>query len=228
MQTAIMQPYFFPYIGYFQLMNWAETFVILDDVQYIQRGWINRNTILVPQGKIYITIATKKDLNIKINETEILNNTNWREKILKSLYLSYKRAPNFDDVYPLLERVIIQRYTFISEIAFESIKCVAEYLSLDTKFILSSSLKKESFDRIGRINEILNLTGSSKFVLPPGSVTLYNKLDFIVPSFYLIPDKEISYKQFSNSFEPNLSIIDIMMFNDKVQICKMLGMYTLI
>lgn len=223
-----MQPYFFPYLGYFQLINIVDTFVLYDDVQYIQRGWINRNYILSAEGKNLITIPTIKKFGLLINETKISDQKGWREKIIKSIYFSYKKAPYFDIIYPLIEEVVNNQSQFISEIAIQSIKAVIDYLNIKTELLKSSNLKYSKDNRINKINEILSLTNASEFILPPGSISLYNKSDFSVPTNFLFPDEDISYRQYNNSrFESNLSIIDILMFNEKQQIMNLLSRYKL-
>lgn len=229
MRVAIMQPYFYPYIGYFQLINSAETFVIYDDVHYIQRGWINRNYILSVNGRTLITIPiVNKSIN-KINDTEISCQYNWREKILRSIFLEYKKAPNFDIVFPLIEEAINCQSKYISDIAICSIKSVINYLGITTNILKSSDLEHHNEGRLEKINEILCLTRATDFILPPGSVELYFKKDFIVPTYYLMPDKDIKYRQFDKArFESSLSVIDIMMFNGKEEIQDLLNRYSLI
>lgn len=229
MKIGIMQPYFFPYLGYFQLINVVDTFVLYDDVQYIQRGWINRNYLLSAEGKSLITIPTINKFGLLINETKISDQKGWREKIIKSIYFSYKKAPYFDIIFPFIEVVVNNQSQFISEIAIQSIKTVIDYLNIKTELVKSSNLEYSKDNRINKINEILSLTNANEFILPPGSISLYRKSDFIVPTNFLIPDEEINYRQYNNSrFESNLSIIDILMFNEKQQIMNLLTRYKLV
>ena len=102
-----MQPYIFPYLGYWQLMKAVDTFVVFDDVNFIKKGWIHRNNILVSGQKHMFTLPLQKaSQNKKINEIDLSESENWREKILRSIFMAYKKAPMFDSVYALLERII--------------------------------------------------------------------------------------------------------------------------
>ena len=116
MKIAIMQPYFFPYLGYWQLMNIVDKFVIYDDVNYIKRGWINRNRILVEGKPFYIHVPVMKASQNKIiNEMEVFVDSSLRKKELKTIELAYKKAPFFDSVYPLIKgkRQIASTLTFL-------------------------------------------------------------------------------------------------------------------
>ena len=96
MKAAVMQPYLFPYIGYFQLINAVDTFVVYDDVNYIKKGWINRNSILVNEKPFLFTVDLKEvSQNKLINEITIDENSNWKKNILRTIELSYKKAPFF-------------------------------------------------------------------------------------------------------------------------------------
>lgn len=229
MKVAIMQPYFFPYIGYFQLLNMVDIFVLYDDVQYIQRGWINRNYIISKESKNFITIPViNNKLSSLICETEIFNQEKWRNKILNAVYFTYKRAPFFDQVFPIIEEVINLNTNYISEIAIKSIKITMEYLDIKTKLVKSSDLEYEKDNKLDKINLILSKLSATVFFLPPGSVLIYKKTDFNIPAHFLLPDEQIKYKQFSRSdFESNLSIIDILMFNTKPEIIEILCRYNL-
>lgn len=107
MKLAIMQPYFLPYIGYFQLINAVDTFVLLDDVNYINKGWINRNQLLL-NGKAHLfTLPLQKaSQNKLINQLELSNETKWKDKLLKTIETAYKKAPQFHLVFPLISQIL--------------------------------------------------------------------------------------------------------------------------
>ena len=139
MKVAIMQPYFFPYIGYFQLIDSADIFVFYDDVNYIKRGWINRNRLLVNGKEKFFTIElSKQSQNKLINETEILADTKSFDELLKMIRLNYNRAPNFKATYSLIEYILRRPYKSISELAISSVTSISDYLSIDTEFKISS------------------------------------------------------------------------------------------
>ena len=107
MKIAVMQPYIFPYIGYFQLINAVDKFVIFDDVNFINKGWINRNNILLNNLPYLFTLPLKKSSQNKlINEIEIANDKIWNQKFLKTLQAAYSKAPNFSEVYNLVDRIV--------------------------------------------------------------------------------------------------------------------------
>ena len=107
MKLAIMQPYFFPYLGYFQMFNAVDKFVLLDDVNFIMRGYINRNSILVNQKAHLFSIPLEKPSQNKlINETKLNFQEKDKENFLKTITLAYKKAPYYNDFYPVLEDII--------------------------------------------------------------------------------------------------------------------------
>src|ERR1041384_2809372 len=126
MRLAVMQPYFFPYAGYFQLLHAADCFVFFDDVNFIKKGWINRNNILY-QGKIHpFTIPLAKvSQNKRINETEISDYAGWKAGFKKLLHESYRKAPQFAEVNALVENILDKKeYTLISDLAAASVEGV--------------------------------------------------------------------------------------------------------
>lgn len=231
MKLAIMQPYFFPYIGYFQMINAVDKFVFYDDVQFIQRGWINRNYIISKDGKQLFTIPLKKhSLTATIDEVEILSNVKWKESFLKTIFLTYKKAPYFDIAYKIVKKSIELDSNYINNYCVSSIKNVFEYLDINKEFKVSTELKySKNVSKTEKIIEIINLENATELILPPGSRELYRKNDFSIPVYFLLPNEKISYKQFNNSFVSNLSIIDLLMFVNKNEIKDFfLNQYTLI
>ena len=138
MKVGIMQPYFFPYLGYWQLLSAVDKYVVYDDVAYIKGGWINRNNILLNGKSHLITLPLEQASSFKnINEIDITHNMKQREKVLKTLEAAYKKAPFFETIFPLLSNLIMSSKT-IAELNYNSILDVKEYLGLNTEIILSS------------------------------------------------------------------------------------------
>jgi hypothetical protein len=235
MKVAIMQPYFFPYIGYFQLVAAVNKFVIYDDVNFIKGGWINRNNILINKKSNLFTVPLiKASSNTLINDTKInLKFYNiWKVKFLRSLVQSYKKAPYFTDVYNLIENVLeINENDLISELAVNSIKNVIDYLQLETEFCKTSE-NYNNKTKIGqeRVLDICGIEKASQYINPIGGIELYSKNSFkengIVLNF--IKSKPIIYTQFDNDFSPWLSIIDVLMFNSVSEVNKMVNQYELV
>lgn len=231
-----MQPYFMPYIGYFQLINAVDKFIIYDDVNFIKQGWINRNQILIQGSKQFFTVPLKKQSSfLKINETFINNNQfeKWKIKFLKTIEQSYSKAPFFEQVNPIINKVLssFDVELTISDLAFNSLLEISNFLMLETKFVLSSSLY-DNCNLVGqeRILNICKKEEAKEYINLFGGVDLYNKNSFLKENIKLnfIKSNLIEYKQFKNKFVPWLSIIDVLMFNDKEEIKEMLNEYTLI
>ena len=235
MKLAIMQPYLFPYIGYFQLVAAVNKFVIYDDVNFIKGGWINRNNILINKKSNLFTVPLNKaSSNTLINETTInLKFYNiWKVKFLRSIEQSYKKSPYFTDVYNLIENVLeINENDLISELAVNSIKNVCDYLQLDTE-ICETSENYNNKIKSGqeRVLDICGIEKASQYINPIGGIELYSKKTFkengIVLNF--IKSKPIIYTQFDNDFSPWLSIIDVLMFNSVSEVNKMVNQYELV
>jgi len=231
MKLAIMQPYFFPYIGYFQLLNAVDKFILYDDVTYIKRGWINRNNILINKNKILITLSLKSvSQNKLINEIEVNTNNN----LIKTIKQAYLKAPYFDYAFPIIEKTFesIKPGFKISEISGLSIMNVAEYLKLDTLFEYSSISYSDTkgLGRAQRLIEICKINRADTYINPIGGIELYSKEEFKNENInlFFIKSSIEPYKQFDNDFVPGLSIIDVLMFNSPEQTKEMLNKYKLI
>ena len=230
MRIAIMQPYFFPYIGYFQLVNSVDKFVFYDDVNFIKNGWINRNRILINGDANYLTINLKSaSPNKLINEIEIIDN---RPKLAKTIQMAYKKAPYFENAWPVIKNCLEFDAEKLSEIAIFSVKAVSEYLGLQTRFEISSVSYPETkgLAKAERLIQICKKNNVTEYINPIGGKELYKKDEFenhnIPLSF--IKSKDIEYNQFIKNFAPNLSIIDVMMFDSVEEIHSMLENFELV
>lgn len=233
MKVGIMQPYFFPYIGYWQLIKAVDKYVIYDDVNYKKRGWINRNTILMDGEPKAIAIRISKvSQNKRINEIEIDNDPIYNKKLLKTIKETYSKAPYFQEVYKLIENVINQKESNLAKYLTYSIKEVCNYLNLNTEILISSELgKNEELKGQDKILDICTMLSADQYYNAFGGLELYSPQDFkskgIKLKFLKTGDIHYPQKQTQN-FVPNLSVIDIMMFNSPKEISTMLDNYTLI
>lgn len=227
-----MQPYFFPYIGYWQLINAVDKYVIYDDVNFIKRGWINRNKILMNGESKLINIQMRKvSQNKLINEIEVLGNFIYKKKLLKTLEICYKKTPYYKDVFPVIESILTLNEKNLARYLEFSIRRVSEYLSIDTEFIVSSMITKNNNLRgQEKIIEICKVLGADEYINSIGGQNLYSSSDFVTKGIRLkfLQTGDIEYKQFKSEFVPNLSIVDVMMFNEPRQINKMLDDYVLL
>ena len=229
MRAAIMQPYFFPYIGYFQLIHAVDKFVIYDDVTYIKQGWINRNRILERDKAGYFTLFTQgASSNKLINEVSVGHNA---KKLIKTLEHNYKKAPFFKTTMSLVESLLRNEEKNLVLFLTHSLKGICEYLMIDTQIMLSSQIKIDvSLKKEQRLIDICKTLGCNVYINAIGGQSLYRPDDFSKAGIrlsFLKPD-QFSYRQFDNEFVPWLSILDVMMFNTKSDIYKILDSFELL
>jgi hypothetical protein len=229
MKLAVMQPYLFPYIGYYQLAYYSDVYVFYDDVNYIKGGYINRNNILANSVSQRFTWPIEKASSFKkINQLEFSKNS---RKILSTIRQSYSKAPYFLDVFPLIERVLQPDNYNVAAVASSSIIEVFNYLGIEKKFIFSSEL---SYDRElpaqDKLFEICNIIGATDYCNALGGIDLYSKSDFLENNInlYFLKPTSVSYKQQNDEFVPFLSMIDVLMFNSREHVSKMLSEFSFI
>lgn len=232
MKIAIMQPYFFPYVGYFQLINAVDKFIFYDDVTFIKQGWINRNRILMNGKDLFFTMRLQgASSNKLINEVDISEDNG---KLLKTISQAYSKAPYYRHVIDLIEHVLAAAAGLkkISRIAELSVVKVSEYLNLKTVFETSSRKYSDtkSLERAERLIAICNKNDADTYINPSGGQELYEKETFRKAgiNLFFIRNHIAPYKQLKHAFVAGLSIIDVMMFNSKDDIKNMLNEYTLL
>lgn len=232
-KIAIMQPYFCPYIGYFQLMNLVDEMVIYDDVKYTKKGWINRNRILVNNKDHLITLPLRNDSDyLKIKERYLAESWSKEKlKIFNRIKEAYKNAPYFKNAIEVIERIINYNSVNLFDFIFNSILEIKNYLHIKTPLIISSSIPNivdlKAEEKVIGICKALN---ADVYINPIGGLELYKKENFKKNNIELLflKTSDVIYKQFNNEFVPNLSIIDVMMFNSKDEIKNMLDRYELV
>ena len=228
-----MQPYFLPYIGYWQLLNVVDKFVIFDDVQFKKRGWINRNYILINSEKFLITVPIKKhQRKAKICDINLAEDIRSNTKLLKSIKMAYSNAPFFEKTFPLIKEIIENDDENLFSFIDFSIKLISQYLGINSsKIIISSSLKiSKNLKGEERIISICKKLKANSYYNPIGGLDLYNKKTFRINGIKLcfLRPSTVRYKQYDNSFVSNLSIIDVIMFNSIPRIKNMLNNYQLV
>jgi len=233
MTAVIMQPYFLPYIGYFQMMKCADVFVVYDNIQFSKGGWINRNRILSNGKDVFITLPLKKDSDYLDIRERSLSDTfqTERESILRRIEGSYKKAPHFKNVFPIAEEILRYNDANLFKFLINSIKTINDYLMIDTKIIISSSLDMDhSLKSEERVIETCKTLDADNYINPIGGLELYSKDRFNDAGINLtfLKTSDFIYNQFENIFIPYLSILDVMMFNDCDRIHEMLNKYSLL
>jgi hypothetical protein len=232
MKLAIMQPYIFPYIGYFQLMNAADEFIVYDKIEFTKKGWINRNRILVNGKDDYISFPVKKDSDF-LNISDRYLADGWeqdRKKILNKITESYRRAPHFNNVYPLIEKALLFEDKNLFSFILNSLQLVKEYLEIQTQLIVSSAVLPESnLKGENKVIEICKTRNARIYINPIGGTLLYSKERFEEEGINLqfLRSTNVPYRQFNDEYVPWLSIIDVMMFNFKEDIRKLMKEYIL-
>lgn len=224
------QPYFLPYIGYWQLINAVDVFELCDDFNYIKHGWINRNRILINgEANYYRMDLQNVSSNRKINEHLLLEYN--IDKKLRPIQLAYSKAPYFENGYSLMKEILEFDDNHLADFLENSTRIICNYLDIKTKIIKSSGydrnreLKKEY-----GIYDSCKILGADTYYNAIGGKELYSFEEFQKNNIKLgfIECQNIVYKQFDNSFIPNLSILDVIMFNSKEEIKRMLKMYTIV
>ncbi len=232
MRVGIMQPYFLPYIGYWQLMAAVDKYVVYDDVNYIKGGWINRNRILLDGKPHYLNVPMLGSGSFKkINEIGVNNEEKLIQKNLRMVEHAYKKAPYFEKVYPIIKQILECRKEILSEYIVESFSIIKKYLMIDTELILSSQQKKDcSLKGQDKVIAICKLLGATEYVNAIGGQELYIYDDFEKAhiNLFFLKTEDVIYKQFEHPFLCDLSILDVMMFNSQDEIGEMLNKYVLI
>jgi hypothetical protein len=227
-----MQPYLFPYLGYFQLISAVDVFFLSDDLQYINKGWINRNRVLVHGEPKMITFPLRKASHLaKINERALGDDYDYQAGIiLKTICQAYTKAPLFKNVFPLIERIVRYPERNLARFIENSIREICRHLCIYTPLLISSEFGIDPHlnaqDRIIYSGKKLN---ANTYINPVGGTHLYSPEYFSIHGlslkFHCIDD--ITYPQFQNEFVPLLSIIDVMMFNTVPALRTLLMSYSL-
>ena len=228
-----MQPYFMPYLGYWQLMNAVDRYVVYDDVNYIKGGRVNRNAILQNGQAQYFNLPViGASPNKLINEVEVNCDPKQQAKLLRTLEMCYAKAPYYHQVRPIFEEIFTQQETNLAKYIYFSFKKIGEYLGITTELILSSEMEKDcSLRAHNKVISICKLLGATEYYNSISGIPLYephralfeeNGLKLCFPKM-----RDVTYKQYKGDFVPSLSIIDVMMFNSQEECQKLLLEYDL-
>lgn len=229
MRLGIMQPYFFPYLGYWQLLANVDKYVVYDDVTYIKGGWINRNNFLINGQKNLLTMQLEKASSYTLIKDIAIKDD--FVKFLKTIEMSYKKAPFFEDSFRLLKDICQCPEKKLGQFLFNSHIKICEYLGIDTELILSSSFEKHvELKGKDKVISICKQLGADEYINAIGGQELYDKKEFAENGIRLnfLQANLREYRQLKNEFVAGLSIIDIMMFNSKEEIKEMLNDFNLV
>lgn len=246
MRLGIMQPYFFPYIGYISLIKHTDEFILFDPVQFIHHGWIERNRVLKPIDKNkppipgenwqYISVPLiKHSRDTIIKDIKIDNSINWKEKILSQLTTCYKKkAPFFNQTVEVVKQGLDIETDSIVELNKNVLEAICKYLNIDTKITIFSDknlmIEQPKAPDEWALNICKAINGVNEYWNPPGGIEFFDEQKYADANIDLkFQQVQLSpYIQRIGYFEPGLSIIDVMMFNNVEQINKMLDDYTFV
>lgn len=234
MTVAIMQPYFLPYIGYFQLIACVDEFILFDTPQFIRHGWIERNNILKLDGEpSYIKVPLNKhNRNTSINNVTINNSISWQNKLFAQLTHYKKKAPHYVQTLDLLNTILNLKTNSIVELNYHALNVVCRYLDIKTPIKVWSKMNIEIQD----VNapdewalEICKALGATHYINPIGGQSFFDVTKYHESNIKInfLESRPIPYKQFTTEFEPFLSIVDVLMFNSKEEIKQMLKEFEL-
>lgn len=225
MKAAIMQPYFLPYIGYFQLIRAVDVFVVYDNIQYTKKGWINRNRFLLDGSDAVFSLAIRKDSDfLDVRQRELALEFD-RAKLLNRLREAYRKAPQFASVFPLLEEIVLDGAGNLFDYVHQSITRVCIYLEIDTPIVASSTVPIDhSLQAQDKVLAICRSLGADQYVNPIGGQALYSRETFGAQGVALsfLRSRDLQYAQFGQPFVPWLSILDVLMFNSVPAISEQL------
>lgn len=230
-KVAIMQPYLFPYLGYFQLINAVDVFILYDDVNFIKQGWINRNQILNNNQPFLFTLPIESVSSFKkICDTNInlILYKRWKTKFCKLVEANYKKAPFFASIFPIIDTILNHDFKTISELNSFSIRTICDYLGISTILKLASKCYSNSLmERQERVIDICLQEEGRVYLNALGGKELYDRNVFAQNDLLLLFIQPIlkEYKQYKEAFIPGLSIIDVLMFNGKEEVQIMLNNY---
>lgn len=233
MKAAIMQPYFLPYLGYFQLAAMVDQFVIYDNIKYTKKGWINRNRILTDGKEHIITIPIKKGSDyLDIKARLIADDFNLeRKKMINLVAHSYRRAPEFNHVFPLFEHIINYKSENLFDFLRHSLSALFDFMRIKTRLLVSSEITADhSLHGADRVIEICRSIGADTYINPIGGLELYSKdlfnknsIDLKFHNMQTVP-----YTQSNGVFVSHLSILDVLMYNNYEKHALLLSQFELI
>ena len=223
-----MQPYFLPYMGYWQMMAQADIFVVYDTIQFTKKGWINRNRFLQNGTDVIFSIPLKKDSDYLHVKDRFLADAYDRQKLIRQFQGGYSKAPYFKDHFPIIEEIILSPYDNLFDYIHNSILKIREFLDIDTAIIKSSDADHGMADLKGRdkVVALCKAIGATDYINPIGGMEMYDKGDFANEGINLtfLRSKPLNYETFNgHGALPHMSILDVMMFNSKEVILEFLN-----
>jgi hypothetical protein len=211
-----MQPYFFPYIGYFQLIAAVDLFIVYDNIKYTKKGWINRNRMLLGGKDAFFTVPLKSDSDYLDVRDRVLADDFNRDKLLNRFRGAYGRAPHFAEVFPMVERATRHQDMNLFQFLHHALISTCAHLDLTTSIRVSSTIEIDpGLKNQDKVIALAKAVGATTYINPIGGLELYDRRAFREEDLDLqfVRSMPVEYRQFSHPFVPWLSIIDVLMFN---------------
>jgi hypothetical protein len=216
MKVAIMQPYFFPYVGYFQLIGAVDLFIVYDNIKYTKKGWINRNRFLRDGEPCTFTLPLRQGSDTLDIRDRWLAEGFERDKLLRQWAGAYRRAPFVDEAMGVLEPVVRCPAANLFDFLHHSIVAVCAALGITTELLVSSGVSADhALKGEARVLSICRATGADLYLNPIGGVKLYEEAHFaergVTLRFHAL--RPIRYTQGGSPWVPHLSIVDVLMYS---------------
>jgi hypothetical protein len=232
MIVSIMQPYFLPYIGYFQLIAASDVFVIYDDVQYMKGGWINRNRILLNDAPHWLTLPVERtEVETPINLKRYQLDAAGREKARRLLAAAYAKAPQAAATLPLLDEVLGGEDLNVARFNERGLRAVCRRLGIGTEIVTSSAMARDrTLGGQAAVIDIASRLGARRYLNAAGGTGLYQAAAFAEQGLELgfIRPRPAPYRQFREPHVPNLSIADVLMFCEDAELQALLAAYDIV
>ena len=256
MRLAIMQPYFMPYIGYFQAIAAVDKYILYSNLTFIKEAWMNRNRLLMRDGTIVLATVPirSKSSHTMIYDVEIDNSKPWKEKLLRTLQMCYSRKPYYDETYPLIVDLLAPDYNLLKDLNAATTIGIARHLGINTQIEADNSRylpmehtlqyiesdysllphleRTHPIRKVARVIEMCRREGADHFINAIGGQQLYSKDEFAQYGIRInfVQTNPIQYRQDTKTgeFVPNLSIIDVLMNNGREGTQLLLTQYTLV
>jgi len=228
-----MQPYFLPYIGYFQLIRAVDEFIVYDNIQFSKKGWFHRNRMLQNGKDEYFSLTLKKDSDFLDVRDRRLSDS-WaadREKIVRKIAQNYRKAPYFETIFPMVESIFYFPEQRLFDFIFSSLRTVCRYLDITTPLTVSSTVEIDhTLKGQDKVIALVKKTGGRIYLNPIGGFDLYHPADFSAEGLTLQFHKArpFTYPQPGDAFVPWLSVLDLLMFNPKEQVIRWLDNFDII
>lgn len=217
-KVGIMQPYFLPYVGYFQLISAVDIFVLYDNIKYTKKGWINRNRMLRNNQEVIFSLPLKNASDQTYIADRLISDEFDGQKLYRQFEAAYKKAPYFSAVQPLLQEILSSKERNLFQFLSVSVKIICRYLEISTRILTSSDFESQpQLSGQERVISICRDLQATQYINPIGGVALYSKDAFIQHgiALHFLQSRYPSYTQFGADFLPWLSIIDVLMFNSR-------------